>query len=82
MENKFLPISLCNVIYKIISKLIATRIKPVLSLIISQERGGFMERRKILDGIIVSHKDMHSLNVSKKAGMMMKLDICLNPMIG
>jgi hypothetical protein len=73
--DKFFPISLCNVIYKIISKLIASRLKPILPLIISQEQGGFVEGRKILDGIIVSHEAIHSLKVSKKVGMMMKLDM-------
>jgi hypothetical protein len=44
--DKYCPISLCNVIYKIISKLIATSLKPILLLIISQEQGGFVEGRK------------------------------------
>jgi hypothetical protein len=73
--DKLCPISLCNVIYKIISKLIASRLKPILSLIISQEQGGFVEGRKIMDGIVVAHEAIHSLKVSKKAGMMMKLDM-------
>jgi hypothetical protein len=73
--DKFHPIYLCNIIYKIISKLVATRLKPILPLIISQEQGGFVEGRKILDGIIVAHETIHSLKISKKAGMMMKLDM-------
>jgi hypothetical protein len=73
--DKFCPISLCNVIYKIISKLISSRLKPILPLIISQEQGGFVEGRKILDGIIVAHEVIHSLKMSKKAGMLMKLDM-------
>jgi hypothetical protein len=28
-----------------------------------------------LDGIVVAHEDIHSLKVSKKPGMMMKLDM-------
>jgi len=38
----FRPISLCNSIYKIIAKVIAIRIKPILSRYISNEQFGFL----------------------------------------
>jgi hypothetical protein len=38
----FRPISLCNLSYKIISKIIADRIKPILSRSLSEEQLGFL----------------------------------------
>ena len=43
--GKFRPIALCNVIYKIISKVISNRLKPLLLMLISLEQCGFLEGR-------------------------------------
>eukprot|EP00253_Pinus_taeda_P005332 PITA_05332 len=73
--DKFRPIALCNIIYKIISKIIATRLKLLLPLIISPEQSGYVEGRQIMDGIILTHETIHSLKTSKKPGMLLKLDL-------
>eukprot|EP00253_Pinus_taeda_P035212 PITA_35212 len=71
----FRPIALCNVIYKVISSLVAKRLKPLLPSIISPEKTGFVEGRKILDGLVVAQEVIHSLNQNKRKGMMIKLDL-------
>jgi hypothetical protein len=73
--NKFHPISLCNVIYKLISKIISNRLKPLLPSLISPEKTCFVEGRQILDSIILTHELIHSLHTSKKPGMLIKLDL-------
>ena len=73
--NKYIPIALCNVIYKIISKVIANRMKKLLPLIISLEKTGYVEGRQILDGIILTHEVIHSLKNNKEPGMLLKIDL-------
>ena len=73
--SKFTPIALCNVIYKIISKVIANRLKPLLLGIIIPEQSWFVEGRKILDGIITVQEAIHSLKCTRIPGMLIKLDI-------
>lgn len=72
-SDKYRPITLCNVIYKLISKVIENRLKPLLPLLISQEQTGYVEGKQILDGIILSHELIHSLKLLKKPGMLLKL---------
>jgi hypothetical protein len=47
----FRPIALCNLTYKIITKIIVARIKSSLSFEISKEQFGFLEGRQITDAI-------------------------------
>jgi hypothetical protein len=71
----FWPISLYNVIYKLLTKIIATRLKPILPFIILQEQSGYVEGRQILDNVILAHEVIHSLHSTKSQGMLLKLDL-------
>jgi len=54
-------ISLCNLVYKVISKVIANQIKPILSRELSVEQLGFLEGCQIQDAIGTAHECIHSI---------------------
>ena len=52
--NDFRPISLCNYVYKVVTKVIAKRLKGIFSEHITKEQFGFLEGRQIHDAIRVA----------------------------
>ena len=61
----FRPISLCNVIYKIIAKTIVKRLKQTLSKIISPMQSAFIPNRLITVNITVGHKCSYKIRHGK-----------------
>ena len=76
--TQYRPISLCNVISRLTSKVIANRLKRFLPNIVSENQSAFMYDRLITDNIIVAFETMHHLN-KKRSGkigeMALKLDM-------
>lgn len=64
--SEYKPISICNVAYKIVSKLLARRLKKVLPLVISETQAAFVEGRLISDNILVAHELLHALSSNNK----------------
>ncbi|XP_074297012.1 uncharacterized protein LOC141627683 [Silene latifolia] len=51
--TQFRPIAYCNVLYKVISKLLCARLAKILPHIISPNQGGFIQGRNIIENILV-----------------------------
>jgi len=73
--SQFRPIFLCNVVYKIISKVIVNKIKYCLNSIISPYQSSFIPGRSIHHNIIVAQEMVHSMDRMKGNKMFMSIKI-------
>ena len=76
--NNYRPISLCNLLYKIVSKTIANQLKKILPKLVSETQSAFMSDRLISDNISVAFETLHHLKNKRKGKsgyMALKLDI-------
>ena len=64
--TEFRHISLCNVSYKIISKLLCKRLKRVIPRLISEIQSAFVAKRLITDNILISQENFHALRTNHR----------------
>lgn len=72
------PISLCNVVYKLASKVVANRMKRVLTDIVGENQSAFVAGRLITNNVLVAHEVMNHINRKRKGKwgeMALKLDM-------
>ncbi|KAL5703663.1 hypothetical protein ACHQM5_022190 [Ranunculus cassubicifolius] len=76
--SKFRPIALCNFIYKIITKILANRLKPQLDNIVSPHQAAFVKGRCIGDNASVVQEifaNMKKMKRKKQGWMAVKMDM-------
>ena len=76
--SEFRPISLCNVIYKLISKVLANCLKPLLPSIVSENQSAFQASKVITDNILMAFETLHYMKnhqTGNTSFMALKLDM-------
>ena len=71
----FRPISLVGILYKLIAKVLANRLKKVMSRLVNKAQNAFVECRQILDASLIENEAIDSMTRRKKKGILRKLDI-------
>ena len=71
----FRPINLVEGLYKLLAKVLANRLKKVMSKVVSPTQNAFVEGRQILDAALIANKAINSLLKRDESGVLCKLDL-------
>jgi len=72
--ERYRPISLVGVMYKVISKVLAERIKKVLPVVIDECQSAFLKDRCILDSVLSANEVIEDLRRRRMSGLCFKVD--------
>ncbi|CAN0919033.1 LINE-1 reverse transcriptase homolog [Linum grandiflorum] len=72
------PISLCNVRYRILAKVLANRLRRFMPDLIKEEQSAFVQGRSIIDNAMIAFESIHSMTTkspTKVGSVALKVDI-------
>lgn len=75
---EFRPISLCNVLYKLVSKALVIRLKEILPRVVTENQSEFVPGRLITDNTLIALEIFHTMkkrSSSRRGQIAMKLDM-------
>lgn len=76
-HNHFISISLCSTIYKVISNIMANRLRLVIGKIVHPLQGALVPEKLIQDNILLAHEVFHTFKSKKgnQGWLAIKLDM-------
>lgn len=72
------PVALCNVLYKIMAKVLANKIKIVLPGVIAENQSAFVHGRNITENVLIAFEMIHHMRLKNRGlegEVALKLDI-------
>jgi len=72
--QEFRPIALVGCLYKILSKVLANRLRMIIGRVVSETQTTFVKDRQILDGILIANEVVDEAKKSNKELMLFKVD--------
>ncbi|GKV25907.1 hypothetical protein SLEP1_g35285 [Rubroshorea leprosula] len=72
--EEYRPISLIGIMYKIIEKLLANRLRKVLDKVIGEQQMAFIEGRQLVDGVVIANEVIDEAKRNKKRSFLFKVD--------
>jgi len=72
--NDFRPITLVGCMYKVLAKVLANRLRHVVSSVVSDSQSAFIKGKQILDGILVANEAVDEARRMNKELLLFKVD--------
>lgn len=75
--TQFRAIWLCNVNYKVFSKILVQRIKPFMPSLVGEEQSSFVPNHQIINNVVIVQELIHLMNIKtgKKGYCAIKVDL-------